>query len=317
MSTIKDVAKRAGVSISTASYALNNHPNVHEDTRARILKAAEELDYYPNANARNLKTKKTGNVGVFIYGFGGPIFSDILEGIRNQLQKHGFNIIVTSGKSSSVLLKERQVDAAIVFDNNILDEVLVQYAKSSPLVVLDRTLQSDNIYHSMIDNEGLTYDFITRMIDKGYKNFSYLSGPKDAYNNQERLVGFTKALKDKGLKMKRLFEGDFTIHGGHEIAMNLEVLNENEFIFCANDESAIGLIQGLNKRGIQVPNQISVSGFDGIYLSEYIEPKLSTISIDHYGWGKLIAKFVIAKLQKQQTDDLEHPKAEIILRESC
>lgn len=317
MATIKDVAKRAGVSISTASYALNNQPNVHEDTRARILKAAEELDYYPNANARNLKTKKTGNVGVFIYGFGGPIFSDILEGIRNQLQKHGFNIIVTSGKSSSVLLKERQVDAAIVFDNNILDEVLIQYAKTSPLVVLDRTLESDNIYHSMIDNEGLTYQFIEKMIEKGYKKFSYLSGPKDAYNNQERLVGFKRALEDHGLEMNRFLEGDFTIHGGHEIGLNLNIEAGHEFIFCANDESAIGLIQGLNQRGIKVPEQLAVSGFDGIYLSEYIQPKLSTIEIDHYGWGKLIAKFIIAKLQKTSADNLEHPEAKIILRESC
>ncbi|MCF7930198.1 MAG: LacI family transcriptional regulator, partial [Acholeplasmataceae bacterium] len=108
MTTIKDVAKKAGVSISTASYALNNLPNVHPDTRKRILEAANELNYHPNGIARNLKTKRTGNIGVFIYGFSGPIFSDVLEGIRQKLQENNFNIVVSSGKSSANLLQERQ-----------------------------------------------------------------------------------------------------------------------------------------------------------------------------------------------------------------
>ncbi|HKL61704.1 MAG TPA: LacI family DNA-binding transcriptional regulator, partial [Acholeplasma sp.] len=290
---------------------------VHEDTKARILKAAKELDYYPNANARNLKTKKTGNVGVFIYGFGGPIFSDVLEGIRHELQKQAYNIIVTSGKASNVLLKERQVDAAIVFDSKLDDDILVQYAKIAPLIVLDRTLIAENIYHSMINNEDLVGLFIKKMIEKGYKKFSYLSGPSDAYNNQERLIGFNKALKKHDLEMNRLFEADFTIAGGHKIATSMTVENEQEFIFCANDESAIGLIQGLNERNIKVPDQIAVSGFDGIYLGQFIKPKLSTISIDHYGWGKEIAKFVVAKLKNQPQEPLESPKATMILRESC
>src|SRR5690554_2759911 len=119
MTTIKDVAEKAGVSISTASYALNNHPNVSAKTRAKILEVAKELNYYPNASARNLKTRKTGNVGFLIYGFDGPIFGDILEGVNEELQRKNYNIIVSSGVSSATILKERQVDAAIVFDSNL------------------------------------------------------------------------------------------------------------------------------------------------------------------------------------------------------
>src|SRR5690554_3329625 len=161
--TIKDVAKRAGVSISTASYALNNKPNVHPKTRERVLKAANELNYYPNAHARNLKSRKSSNIGVFIYGFSGPIFSDLLEGINLELQKKQYNIIVSSGKSSSVLLRERGVDAAIIFDNDITDKEIIRFASRQPIVVLDRFLEGENIYHSMIENEKLVYDFITQI----------------------------------------------------------------------------------------------------------------------------------------------------------
>jgi len=139
MSTIKDVAKLAGVSISTVSYALNNQPNVHPETKKRIMDAARELNYYPNGIARNLKTKRTGNIGVFIYGFAGPIFSDVLEGIRQKLQENNFNIVVSSGKSSANLLNERQVDGAIVFDGGLTDDVLINFASHGlPFYVLVR-----------------------------------------------------------------------------------------------------------------------------------------------------------------------------------
>ena len=115
MATIKDVAKKANVSISTASYALNNKPNVAKETKERVLKAARELGYRPNIIARRLKTNKTGNVGVFIYGFGGPIFSDLLEAIHIELLKEDLNLIVSTGKSSTKMLQEKLIDAAIIF----------------------------------------------------------------------------------------------------------------------------------------------------------------------------------------------------------
>jgi len=237
MPTIKDVAKLAGVSISTASYALNNLPNVHPDTRKRILEAAEQLKYYPNGIARNLKTKRTGSIGVFIYGFAGPIFSDVLEGIRQKLQENNFNIVVSSGKSSANLLKERQVDGAIIFDNELSDDVLINYANYGlPLYVLDRNLDGKNIYSSLIDNEGLVYQFIKEMIKKGYQDFGYLSGPKVAFNNNHRYDGFVAALKDENIDKHQHFDCDFTIQGGYRVGKEMiKSKDRPRFIYCAND----------------------------------------------------------------------------------
>jgi LacI family transcriptional regulator len=319
MSTIKDVAKKAGVSISTASYALNDLPNVHPETKKRILEAAKELNYYPSGVARNLKNKRTGNIGVFIYGFAGPIFSDVLEGIRQQLQEFNFNIIVSSGKSSVNLLKERQVDGAIVFDGQLSDEILLMYANYGlPLYVLDRKLMGPNIYSSLIDNEGLVYQFIKDMIKRGYDNFAYLSGPKDAFNNNHRYDGFLQALKEANMNHHQYYQGNFTIQSGYHIGQSILSLKERpRFIYCANDESAIGLIKALKEGDVKIPEDIAVAGFDNIDLGEYITPKLTTIGINHIEWGKKVANAIVSIVAHQRFIDIGHPDGVVVYRESC
>lgn len=318
MTTIKDVAKKAGVSISTASYALNNRPNVHPKTKEKILLAAKELKYHPNGNARNLKTKKSGNIGVFIYGFAGPIFSEVLDGIHLKLQECGFNIIVSSGNSSLNLLLERQVDAAIVFDNKLSDRDLILYAENgSPIYVLDRILKGKNIYSSVIDNEGLVYRFIKEQIAKGYKDFAYLSGPEEAFNNQHRYVGFKQALEESHLPHMS-FTGDFTIHGGYECGQKIaKMAIRPSFIYCANDEMAVGLLNALSINNIKVPTDIAIAGFDNIPLGNYTQPRLSTIAIDHTQWGRDVAEAIIKTLTTRQEQETLKPQGHFIMRESC
>ncbi len=318
MSTIKDVAKKAGVSISTASYALNNRPNVHPATKEKILSIAKELNYHPNGNARNLKKRKTGNIGVFIYGFAGPIFSEVLEGIHQKLQEHGLNIIVSSGNSSLNLLLERQVDAAIVFDNHLTDQDIIRYAENgSPVYVLDRLLSGENIYSSVINNESLVYDFIKQQIKKGYQDFAYLSGPEDAFNNIHRYQGFMQALEEANLPHQYL-SGDFTIHGGYEWGLKIVKMEHRpSFIYCANDELAVGLIQSFTANNIRVPEDIAIAGFDNIALGNYTQPRLTTIAINHIQWGKDVAEGIIQLLTKQQEQGILRPDGQVVLRESC
>ncbi|WP_162163909.1 LacI family DNA-binding transcriptional regulator [Acholeplasma hippikon] len=316
--TIKDVAKKAGVSISTASYALNGKPNVHPKTRDRILQIAESLNYYPNAHAKNLKSRRSNNIGVFIYGFAGPIFSDLLEGINMQLQKHGYNIIVSSGTTSSVLLRQRSVDAAIIFDSNLKDQEIKNFSENHPIVVLDRYLDGKNIYHSMIQNKELVYDFMKKVLmEKKYKKIAYLSGPEDSFNNIERYEGFKQALSELNINNHVYLQGDFTIEAGYNTALQLIEKNEiPEFIYCANDELAVGVIKAFNEKGIKIPEQCALAGFDGIQLTDFITPKLTTIAINHFEWGRQIAGFITRILSNQNAYPLKNPDASILMRQT-
>jgi LacI family transcriptional regulator len=319
MSTIKDVAKRAKVSISTASYAINNQPNVHPDTRKRVLEAARELNYTPHFSARNLKTKKTGNIGVFIYGFSGPIFSDVLEGIRQKLQEYGYNIIVSSGLSSTTLLLERQVDGAIIFDSNISDEVLRTYAANgSPIIVLDRFLTEKNIYSSVIDNEGLVERFMTDILAKGYARCAYLSGPEDSFNNNHRYIGFKRALEKAGRPDHLYYHGDFTVQSGYAVGKTVaQTTNRPDFVYCANDESAIGFARALKEEGLRIPEDIAIAGFDNIQMGDFIHPKLTTIGIDHILWGKHVADVIVTIIDQGTSETVNPPEGRVYWRESC
>lgn len=319
MSTIKDVAKKAGVSISTVSYALNNIPNVHEETKKRILEAAKALNYSPHFSARHLKTKKTGNVGVFIYGFSGPVFSEILEGIRKTLQEHAFNIIVSSGKASESFIKEKQVDAAIIFDSNLTNKVIIPIAKSGmPIIVLDRDFVSENIYQHTIHNKHLVEQFMDQLIAKNtYKRFGFLSGPKDSYNAIKRYEGFKTSLLKHGINDHTYFQGDFTIEGGHQVGLTFKDLKYRpDFVFCANDESAIGFLQAIKSKGLECPKDVAIAGFDNYYMASYMQPNITTIGIDHTLWGHEVAYAIIDLLKGLPHPLKESPEGHIYWRES-
>ena len=320
MATIKDVAKRAGVSISTASYALNNIPNVHPVTKKKILDAAKELEYTPHFSARHLKTKKTNNIGVFIYGFSGPVFSDILEGIRQTLQAHKLNIIVSSGLSSHSLLKEKQVDGAIIFDANIDNDIVDHVSsKGMPIIVLDRDYNSNHVYQHSIDNEYLVETFMEDIISSNhYQSYGFISGPMDSYNAVKRYEGFKNALKKHNIKQHAIYHGDFTIDGGFKIGQQFKYeQNKPDFVFCANDETAIGFMQAIKEHHFSIPNDVSIAGFDNFYMTQFTQPKITTIGINHIEWGHQVARKIIQLLDGQVLPKKESPQGEFFWRETC
>ena len=156
------------------------------------------------------------------------------------------------------------------------------------------------------------------MIKDGYKDFGYLSGPNDAYNNNRRYDGFKQALDEAHIKNHRYYQGDFTIEGGYQIGQEIAAQeNKPRFIYCANDESAIGLMKALREHKIHVPKDIALAGFDNIYLGEYLTPKLTTIAIDHVEWGRKVAQAISDLVKYKKINEFDHPDAQIIMRESC
>ena len=194
--TIKDVARKAGVAVSTVSYALNGSPKVSEKTRKRIQKVAKDIRYEPNYLARELKTKKTNTIGLFLSVFSSPFYSELVRGIQEVAQKHDYSFIVCSsfgGEESTAVkyLREKRIDAAIIFDRYISNDLLINTASNGvPIVVLDRKLESENIYSILINNEQGARKAVSYLIETGHKNLVFVSGNEDAYDNKERLNVF-------------------------------------------------------------------------------------------------------------------------------
>jgi len=318
MATIKDVAKAASCSISTVSYVMNNDTRIPEKTANRIKEIAHEIGYFPLAAARRLKKKNTDTVIIAISDFGGPVYHELLNGIQFQLAKHNYTMIVSTGISSENLLRERSADGAVITDIHISDDFLLRLARNfSPIIVLDRSLSAENIYNMTINNHDVMKSFVTLMIEKGYQKFVYVHGVNNTYDNLTRYSGFRNALEAQKIAVFKEYYGDFTENTGRLIADSI-MDNKEEFpdiYICANDETAIGMMESFQARGFKIPDDFGVSGFDDILLAAYFNPRLSTIKINHFDWGKSIADTLV-RLMQQKSVHIEKQQGVIVLRES-
>lgn len=318
MVTIKDVAKHARVSITSASYALNNTGTISSSTRERVLKAAEELNYHPNAFARNLKKPKTRTIGVFIARFGGSFYDEILEGIHNAVLQTDYELLVCpESRLVRKFLTQRQVDGAIVFDSKIKSELILKLAsKNFPIVVLDRNLQSEYLFPLLVDNQQGTVEAFNHLYSQGARRIYYISGALDSFDNNERMNVFLSEA-DKNNITVTCFDGNFTEASGYEIARSLFSLqNVPEAVFCANDQMAIGFLKAMREFNLKAPEDIAVVGFDDIQISKYIHPSLSTIGASRFSWGSAAASQLIDFLENKHPFQSYRIPTRLIKRES-
>ncbi len=318
MTTIRDVAKRAGVSITTASYALNNKGTIGETTRQRVREAAEELNYAPNAFARHLKKRKTHTLGVFITRFGGAFYEEILEGIHNViLETTDYELLVCpESRSTRRMLLHRQVDGAIIFDSKIPNEAVLKLASHRfPIVVLDRFLQNDFILPLLLDNTSGVRGAFQHLYQQGFRNLAFVAGATDSFDNAERMATFLAEAEQHGLVVQT-YQGRFTEQSGYEVAMHILPTNRPEAVFCANDQMAIGFLRAMKAHQLRAPEDIAVVGFDDIPLSRYMQPSLSTVGASRFEWGTLAVQQLINKLDGEKPFQLQRIPTHFIPRQS-
>ncbi|NWF68484.1 MAG: LacI family DNA-binding transcriptional regulator [Chloroflexi bacterium] len=301
MTTIRDVAKRAGVSVTAASYALNDTGTIAEATRKRVLDAAVELNYHPNAFARNLKKRKTHTIGVFISRFGGAFYEEILEGIHSVILDTDYELLVCpESRSARRILLHRQVDGAIVFDSKIPDEPLLNLASYHfPIVVLDRALQNDFILPLLLDNAQGVREAFAHLYQQGLQRMAFVAGAEDSFDNAERRDAFLTEAQQHSLFVT-VVPGNFTEISGYEAA-NLILQSDilPNAVFCANDQMAIGFLRAMRQHGLRAPADIAVVGFDDIPLARYMDPPVSTIGTSRFEWGASAARQLIDFLDNE------------------
>jgi LacI family transcriptional regulator len=306
--TIIDVAKQARVSIATVSRVLNG-TYVYEENKRAVKKAIRELGYRPNKVARGLVTGKSGVIGVIIPDISGYLYGHLARGIEEvMLQNHRHMMIVTNvremeqEKANITLLLERQVDAIIILGSYLSDRHLGKLGLGkTPLVFIQRELPHPKSNYSSIDisnpngiEQGLDYLFRA-----GHCNIAHVNGLRR--DGTEREQAFKKRMQEKGVKEPIIFEGDFTEDCGVAVAGSLEDYPEVTAVFCSNDQTAIGLYQGLKARGIKVPGDISVLGYDNEPWTAYMDPPLTTLHQPAKEVGQLAARQVLAELEGKPT----------------
>lgn len=318
MVTIKDVAKHARVSITSASYALNNTGTLSAATRERVIKSAEYLNYHPNAFARNLKNRKTRTLGVFITRFSGSFYEEILEGIHDAALKADYELIVCpESRTIRKIFTQRQVDGAIVFDSKILSETILKLASAKfPIVVLDRNLQADFLFPLLIDNQQGTREAFYHLYNQGARRIAFVAGAMDSHDNMERMNAFLQEAENKDLVIQ-CYNGNFTEQSGYEIARSIiESGDLPDAVFCANDQMAIGFIKSMKAHHLRAPEDIAIVGFDDIQIASYMQPTLSTIGASRFLWGSQAANLLINFLDRQQPFQSNRIPTQLIARQS-
>ncbi|WP_336775700.1 LacI family DNA-binding transcriptional regulator [Paenibacillus sp. MMO-58] len=311
MVSIKDIARQAGVSISTVSYALNGNPKVTEETTARILAVASELNYVPNAAARSLKRRETKIIGVFLTDFSGAFYGDLLQGMKEVLSVKGYDLIVCSGKQSHRMLPERLIDGAIILDETFDSKELASYAeRGHKLVVLDRELNHANVNQVLLDNKAGAALAIEYLLEQGHRKLYAITGPRGSFDSKQRLAAATQVVDRSSDASLTVIEGDFNKSSGEHAAARLVAdgiissTGEPAAIFCFNDEMAIGMCHYLqrNHPDIFIGRDLHLIGFDNLELASFMHPRLATIDYSKRKWGAIAAEQLLRLIAGQEVE---------------
>lgn len=310
--TISDIAREAGVSISTVSRVMNNTKSVSEELKERVFKAIEHNNYTPNVHAQSLITKKTDIVGVVVPDISNSVFGAIAKGINSICSKHGYTLMVceSGGESSRELkllniLEERQIDGVIFSGVDVNEEIVnIMKNKEYPIVLVT---QEANVPETPIDtvthnNIQAMYDMTKFCYEEGHRKIAYLGGPEYDYSSGKlRLQGYEKAMHELNLDIPDSYVGEveFSFQAGYE-GMKTIYEESHELptaVVAGGDLIAIGAIQFLNSRGVNVPEDISVIGFDDLEFATYMRPELTTVRIPYFEEGEMAAKMLMDKIE--------------------
>lgn len=318
MTGIKEVAKRAGVSVSTVSNVLNNKKNVGEETRERILKICEELSYFPNMAGRSLKSGKPNTILFNFSDFDRSFYLKIINGISDYVNDNDFDLIICTDKSCEKYMNNSLTSGSIILDKKMKDEVLNRIAgENYPIVVLDRIMKNPWIKSVVVNNYEPMYELIQGVIDRGYRSFGFVGGPEETADNKERYRAFRDALKANNIEFqqKSYFAGNYREKSGYTAAKILMLSRElPDCLVCANDNMAIGAMKAFRENGLRVPKDIAVTGFDNCDLAEAMG--LTTVSIPNYERGYIAARYLIENIRGQKNVETFKIEAKIIFRES-
>lgn len=308
MITIKDIAKKAGVAVSTVSYSLNNDPRIPDTTKHRVLEVASQLGYQGKSGHKS-GSGYTKQIVLCLNTISGEIYSNIVNSIKKVLKVNNCELLVYIGKDINKL---KWLDGIFVLNSQVEVSAIKDMAQRKiPVVIMDRKLGIDGTVSVTLNNFQGMYDVTKAIITKGSKTFAFVGGPSSSYESQERHQGFIQALSDNMLQSWdiHILQSDFTYEGGINVSHYfLELSKMPDAIICANDEMAMGLIDGLIAKDAGIMDKIRITGFDGLKPKSNIPYITARAETAH--WGSMSAYSMIQcfehiKMEKNITIPVE------------
>ena len=309
MVTVRDVARRAGVSTSTVSHVLNRTRFVSDDLRDRVVAAMRELHYYPNAAARMLSLKRSNALGLIVSDIRNPFFASIARGVEDVAQEHGYTVVLCNSdedlaKESACLktLESRQVDGVLLASAGLADEHVSRLVLAGyPVVLVDRDLPDLRTPAVLLDNEGAAYSAVRHLIERGHGRIGMLSGRGAISTTTERVAGYERALREAGLELddRLVISGESTSEGGAAATHALLDLEPPPTaIFSGNNLMSIGALHAIASRGLTVPDDVALVGFDDFPFpwSDAFRPHLTTVAQPTYELGRRAAEMLVHML---------------------
>ncbi len=330
--TIQDIAKKLGKSHSTVSRALHGHPGISPSTTKQVRKLAREMGYVPNSAARDLKNKRSRAIGLVIQHLDNPYIEPMVKGIEDIVFPENYILFIASSNRDLqreehiiATLAERRVEGVIVCATGIEDRSL-KYLESlgiPSIVINNQSFQEVpfGVYHD--DVVGM-YELVRYLVQLGHRDIAYVGNAPSGRSNHNRVLGYKKALEDVGTHGEPGFVVITAEEGFESGVVGAESLLElDKFptaIAAFNDLTAVGVLQGLHKAGIQVPDDCSVTGFDDIKLAQYIKPSLTTFAHPKYELGmeaaRLMLEVISANADETKKESIITLRGQLVIRES-
>lgn len=330
MATVKDVAREAGVSLGTVSNVLNGKESVKQESQEKVFRAIKKLGFQYNMTASALRTKATKTVGLIIPTIVNPYYPELARGVEDEARKEGFTVFLCN--SDRDVEKERQyvnallsrgTDGLILVKSRLSGKELAQLKLRTELVLADYGNQEgvrESFNMINVDDTGGIVQGMGVLEEYGHSRIAFISGLLDAYSSRCRMQAYRNCLEKRGILFRQEYvvTGDFSWHSGYEAARRLLSLAERPTaVFAANDIMAMGAIKAAEERGIRIPEELSVIGYDDIEMSNLCSPALTTIHQPKYQVGLETVRLLMQNLNKQEGMERQVTmETRIVLRKS-
>ncbi|HEY4787209.1 MAG TPA: LacI family DNA-binding transcriptional regulator [Bacteroidales bacterium] len=328
---LNEVAKKAGVSIATVSRVINNSPKVNPETRIKVMQVIKDLKFHPNRVAKRLRNKNaSGNLlGVLIPDIQNPFYVEVLRGIEDVAYENKYALIMCNFSQDEKkeklyidILQSESIDGLIAAPVSESDQNVINMLKSGlPIVCVDRGLSGVDVDIVLVENRNGAYSAVDHLAKSGYKRIAYISGLPKLPSSQQRLQGYKDALADNGLPFDNRYVryGDSRHESGVKLCDELLKLQQPpDAVFTGNNLITLGALETIHKKGLQIPKDIAIIGFDDMYWSISLNPPLTAVKQPAYEIGRRAAEQLILRINDPSRPTVSLiMKTELIIRNSC